>query len=210
MSRTMIALPCMDTMPVEFVKSLLYLRKGEGTDVCFHDNSLVYDSRNLLSLTAIDNKYDYVMWLDSDMVFKPDTLDILRHDLDTHTDIGMVTGVYMKRRTPILPVMYSRLEPPKKGDDGRMHKQIDDYVDYPRKQLFPIAGCGFGCVLVRTLLLKEVWDAFGVAFNPFPWAGEDISFCHRVNQLAKHQIWCDSNVQCGHVGKKIFFDERGE
>lgn len=209
MSRTLIALPCMDTMPVDFVKSLLYLRKGEGTDVCFKENSLVYDSRNLLSLTAIDKQYDYVMWFDSDMVFKPDTLDILRNDLETHPEIAMVTGVYVCRRNPVIPVMYCQLEPPEKGEDGRMHKRIFDYDVYPRNKLFQIAGCGFGCVLTRVSLLKEVWDTYGAAFTPFPWAGEDISFCHRVNQIAPARIWCDSRVQCGHLGKKIFADERG-
>jgi hypothetical protein len=31
--KTLIAIPCMDTMPEEFVRSLLYLEKGEGVNV---------------------------------------------------------------------------------------------------------------------------------------------------------------------------------
>ena len=56
--KTLIAIPCMDTMPTGFVQSLLYLEKGADVSVCFKANSLVYDSRNLLSLSAIEEKFD--------------------------------------------------------------------------------------------------------------------------------------------------------
>lgn len=48
--RTLIAVPCMDTLPVGFVQSLLHLVKGPNTDVAFHANSLAYDSRNMIRL----------------------------------------------------------------------------------------------------------------------------------------------------------------
>ena len=50
----MIAIPCMGTTPVQFTESLLNLEKPEGTKVCFKSSSLIYDARNLLSLTAIE------------------------------------------------------------------------------------------------------------------------------------------------------------
>ena len=163
--------------------------------------------------TAIQEQFDYVLWLDSDMVFPTNTLHILRQDLEDHPDIGMVTGLYVKRMAPITPVLYSRLEPPAKNADGRMEKRIDDFIDYPRNTLFLAAGCGFGCVLTRVSLLKEVWDHYGPAFTPYPWAGEDISFCHRVNLLGQNRIWCDSKVSCGHVGLTVYTEnnlKRGE
>ena len=33
--KTLIAIPCMDTIPVGFMQSILYLNKPEGTSVCF-------------------------------------------------------------------------------------------------------------------------------------------------------------------------------
>ena len=63
--KTLIAIPCMDMLPVGFVQSLLYMHKGDNPTVYFKPNSLVYDSRNLLSLYAIENKFDNVLWLDS-------------------------------------------------------------------------------------------------------------------------------------------------
>lgn len=205
---TLIAIPCMDTLPVDFVQSLIFMHKGENPGVYLKPNSLVYDSRNLLSLYAIENGFDQVLWLDSDMVFEPDILLKLQaHDLE------MVTGIYVKRYQPTEPVLYKTINVPKLNKKtGTLEKNIKSYTDYPQNKLFRVAGCGFGCVLTKTSLLKKVWDEFGPAFNPLPWAGEDISFCYRVKQLGL-PIFCDSSVSCGHIGKKIFTEAdlvRGE
>lgn len=215
--KTLIAIPCMETVPVGFVQSLLYLDKGENVSVMFKQNSLIYDSRNLISLNAIENGYDRVMWLDSDMMFMPNTMRMLSDDLDGKSTMGdesitdfhgcdMVTGVYYKRHGTHDPVLYQILDEPVRRDDGRLEKQITTYKDYPKNSLFRIGGCGFGCCMTSTKLLKEVWDKFGPAFAPYPWAGEDLSFCHRVNQLG-YDIWCDSRVQCGHIGTFVYTEE---
>ena len=204
--KTLIAVPCMDTVHTGFAQSLLHLIKGDNVSVCFRQNSLVYDSRNLLSLTAIEQDFDRVMWLDSDMMFSPHAMRILQDDINNHPEIDMVTGVYFKRSEEHRPVIYDELDVPTIDDSGKPVKHIHEYVDYPRDSLFPVHGCGFGCVLTTTRLLKEVWDAYGPAFAPFPWAGEDIAFCHRVNQLG-HTIWCDSNVTCGHIGQFVYTED---
>lgn len=203
--KTLIAIPCMDTLPVGFVQSLLYMHKGVNPTVYFKPNSLVYDSRNLLSLYAIENHFDNVLWLDSDMVFPSDTLITLEKDMALH-HCDMVTGLYVKRHEPIAPVIYETLEKPTRQPNGRLTANIIPYMDYPENDVFPVAGCGFGCALTSTKLLKAVWDKFGPAFAPYPWAGEDISFCHRVNQL-DYQIYCDSSVSCGHIGTFIYTEE---
>lgn len=203
--KTLIAIPCMDTTPIEFDQSMIYLSKGENVSVMYKPNSLVYDSRNLISLSAIDNNFDRVMWFDSDMVFQPDTLKTLHEDMD-NLQCDMVTGIYFKRYFPTAPVIYERIREPERTPDGFLAKQIEPYYTYPQKAVFTVDGCGFGCVLTSVKLLKEVWDHFGPAFTPYPWAGEDISFCHRVNQLG-HTIWCDSNVLCGHIGKYIYTEK---
>lgn len=199
--KTLIAIPCMDMLPVGFAQSLLYMYKGNQTTVYFKPNSLVYDSRNLLSLYAIENGFDNVLWLDSDMLFPPHTLMKLQS-----YNMDMVTGLYVKRHEPVEPVLYEKIEEPERGQDGKLIANIAAYTDYPRDKFFPVAGCGFGCVLTSTKLLKHVWDEFGPAFTPYPWASEDISFCHRVNQLG-YQIYCDSSVSCGHIGQFVYTED---
>ena len=202
----------MDTMPVGFVQSLLYLDKGNDVAVSFKANSLVYDARNLLSLYAIEENFDRVMWFDSDMMFTKDTMRMLHADMDA-LDADMVTGVYFKRRIPIIPVIYDRLDEPRLDEDGKPIPRVHEFIDYPKDAVFQVKGCGFGVVMMTTKLLKHVWDKFGPAFSPYPWASEDISFCHRVNQLG-YPIWCDSNIVAGHIGTMVYteehFNKRGD
>ena len=66
--KTLIATPCMDMLPVGFVQSLIYMHKGDNPSVYLRPNSLIYDSRNLISLYAIENGFDNVMWLASDIL----------------------------------------------------------------------------------------------------------------------------------------------
>lgn len=201
--KTLIGIPCMDNVPYQFTESLI--RMEGKTNVLMKANSLIYDSRNLISLAAIEQDFDNVLWLDSDMVFHPQTLKILRLDL-LDLDAEIVTGLYFKRNGENLPVLYSELEEPCADENGRPVKRIRDFTDYPQNDTFTVRGCGFGCVITSVKLLREVWDRFGPAFNPYPWAGEDISFCHRVNLLG-YPIWCDSRVSCGHVGTHIFTED---
>lgn len=209
--KTLIAVPCMDMLPLGFVQSLLHMNKGDNTAVFFKPNSLVYDSRNLISLYAIENDFDHVLWLDSDMTFMPDTLLRLEALMSQDLNIDMVTGVYVTRHEPVQPVLYDVIKEPMRDEDGKLVKQIHTFTNYPLNAFFPVAGCGFGCVMTSVRLLKDVWDKFGPAFAPFPWASEDISFCHRVNKLG-YQIYCDSSVICGHIGQTIYTPqtERGD
>lgn len=201
--KTLIAIPCMEMVHVGFVQSLEYMTKPAGTSLAMKPNSLVYDSRNLLSLYAIEQGFDNVLWLDSDMTFPKDTMMKLEAYMASE-DISMVTGLYVRRHEPVEPVLYASIEEPQRNmQTGCLEKNIAPYMDYPRKAFFPVAGCGMGCCITKTSLLKEVWDKFGPAFNPFPWAGEDISFCYRVNTLG-HQIYCDSSISCGHIGSFVY------
>lgn len=214
--KTLIAVPCMDMVPVGFVQSLLHMFKGPDTDIAIQVNSLVYDSRNLICLQAIENNYDRVMWFDSDMMFTKDTMQMLHADLDgksvmSDTNLSafpgcdMVTGLYFKRRPPYTPVIFSLLDEPAEND-GKLVARVHPYTMYPHDELFTVAGCGMGCCMTSVKLLKDVWDRFGPAFSPLPWAGEDISFCHRVNKLG-YQIWCDSRISCGHIGQFVYTEQ---
>lgn len=207
--KTLIAVPCMDTMPTGFVTSLLdlvlHMGKVGEVSVQFKANSLVYDSRNLLSLIAIEQGFDRVLWIDSDMAFSRGAFELLMRDMDD-SGAEMVTGVYCKRRPPYTPVIFDELDPPGTDADGKPIPHVHNYIEYPSDTIFPVKGCGFGFVLTSTKLIKQVWDKFGPAFSPLPWAGEDMSFCYRVNQL-RHQILCDSRVLCGHIGQFVFMED---
>lgn len=198
MDRILIAIPSMDTVSVHFCRSLVCLNKLEACSVSFVINSLIYSSRNELARQAIEGGYEYVLWLDSDMVFDPDTLCRLMLDLEDGRDI--VSGIYFRRVRPFAPVLFSRLE-----IEGKTcwSEGVETYPD----ELFEIAGCGFGCVLMRTAVLREIYETDGpIWFSPIGNVGEDCAFCIRARAHG-HRIWCDPAVKCGHVGHNIITEE---
>lgn len=191
----LIAIPCMDTIPTQFVKSLVGLRVEGTLEIAFSCNSLVYDSRNLLSKKAVENEFDRVLWLDSDVTFPADTFERLAKRLDMGYEF--VSGLYQRRKEPIEPTIFKTLY---MAEDKLPH--ADCYKDYP-DGIFEIAACGFGCVMMTTSALKRVGEEFGLPFSPLLGFSEDLSFCMRAHQLGI-QLWCDSDIKLGHIGYKEY------
>lgn len=184
--RTLIAIPCMDEIDVEFVQCLMDLKRVGDAEVKFLSGSLVYEAREMLAAYAVEKEFDYVLWLDSDTVFHETLmLDFVSSDRD------MISGVIPARRPPYPSLCY-------KAVDNKL-VPITEYEE----RVMPIDGCGFGAVLMKTKILKESFDRFQTCFQPVKGFGEDLSFCLRARELG-YQIFCDPRIEIGHIGKKIF------
>ena len=191
--KILIAVPCMDQVPTQFCQSLSVLNKYEECAVAFQMGSLIYTSRNTLAAMAVEKGMDYVLWLDSDMVFSP---DILKNLLEDREKGDIITGIYYRRVQPFKPVLFSKLKIDENGCDWT------GYDNYPEDGIFEIEGCGFGCVLTPVQVLLDVMAKFGDAFAPIGGVGEDLSFCWRARECG-YKIVADPKIQCGHVGHYI-------
>lgn len=198
--KILIAIPCADLLDVNFVESLTLLQTPEGTDIKFVASSLIYDARNKLASMAIENGYDYVMWFDSDMTFEPDLLIRL---LDDIKDKDMVTGLYFNRRPPFRPTVFEECDISQKDREIRVSAVHQKHIP---DSMFEIAACGFGCILVRTSVFKEVYEKQGLPFSPLLGLGEDLSFCWRARQQG-FKVWCDPKLLCGHTAHIVVGDE---
>lgn len=197
MKKIFVAVPTLNKVDVKFVASWANTVFCHGIeDVECHPqfvvDSMTYTARINLADVALKSGCDYILWLDSDMVFPADTLQrLLIHDKD------FVTGIYFQRRGDHAPVIYSGVD-----EVGRVV-----YADYPKDKLFQVAACGFGCVLMKTKVIQEVAKASGGAtFQPLNGIGEDLSFCYRWQQ-AGGEIWCDPTIKLGHIGEYVFTEE---
>lgn len=200
MSKIMIAVPCMDQVPAPFAQSLAMIRKPDDDVACsFQMGSLIYTSRNNLALQAMKAEFDYMLWLDSDMVFQQDLLIKMKQVMD-EKDLDFLTGLYFRRVPPFTPVLFDQLDIDENGICT-----WTDWKDVP-EGMFKIGGCGFGCVLIKTDVLFDVQAKFGEMFNPIANMGEDLSFCWRARQCG-YDIWCDPSLVCGHVGYTIINDK---
>lgn len=194
--RVLIAVPCMDQVPSLFAQSLACMTKVGDCQVAFQIGSLVYTSRNDLAGYAMKEGFDYVFWLDSDMVFKADVLEKMMQRMQDN-DIKMLTGIYFRRHPPYSPVIFEKMDV---GESGGW--KFSDFAEYPKDELFEVAACGFGCVLMATEVLLDVQLKQGRLFHPFHGGGEDISFCWRVRQSG-YKIMCDPTIPLGHVGNVV-------
>lgn len=193
--KILIAVPCMDMVSARFAQSLTTLKKVGQCTVSFFIGSLIYDSRNRLAAMAVEAEADYMLWFDSDMVFEPDTLERMMKVLDEHPEVDILSGLYFRRGAPFTPVLFQKLEVDENGVlDFEDQKELPD-------ELFEVAGCGFGCVLMRTECLLDLAakEGGGVWFSPIANAGEDCAFCIRARREG-YKIYCDPNIHLGHMG----------
>ena len=198
--KVFIAFPCMDTLSAKFAQCLVNLvnhKRDFDVEVGFHIGSLVYDSRNKLAERAINSDADYVLWLDSDMTFVPDTLDMMLDTLKTN-NYEVLTGMYFRRRPPFTPTLFEEL---RILPTGTVTKEFDEIPD----EIFEVAGCGFGCVLMSTDVLMSVQGKHRQMFHPLNNGGEDLSFCWRARNCG-YKIMCDPEIVCGHVGYAVVND----
>lgn len=198
-TKLLVAIPTLDFVHSAFVESLVKLQKRLSLEcvdyeVCIISGTLVYVARDKLACEAINSDYTHVLWLDSDMVFQPDIYTDL---LDTGKDF--VTGIYHARRPGHQSCIFKRC-------DDLDH--LERFQEYPR-ETFEIGGCGFGCVLIKTEILKAVQYNYKTCFLPKAQFGEDIAFCNRARAMG-FKIWCEPTVQCGHIGHITVYPEDQE
>lgn len=191
--RTLIAIPAMEQMYSWTVQCLQNLRQEGECKTEFVIRMQVDMARNELARRAVEGGYDRMLWIDSDMTFEPDLMERLSADIDAGYDV--VSGLYFKRTFPAEPVIYERIDYDK--------PEAVTYWNYPQDAIFPIAGCGFGGVMLRTEVLRDLDEP---PFQPFIHLSEDLSFCVRMAER-KRKIACDSRVKLGHMGTIVFSEK---
>lgn len=195
--RTLIAIPCMDQVPALFAQSLSTMRMVGECQIAFQIGSLIYTSRDDLARYAMKEGFDYVLWLDSDMVFPEDFHERMLKTL-TENNLDILSGIYYKRKPPYSPVIFDKMQLKGKIWD---YSWLEDVPD----SLFEVGACGFGCVLLKTEVLMSVQLKHGYLFHPMQNGGEDVAFCVRARDCG-YKIMCDPTIVCGHVGNVVITD----
>ena len=147
----------------------------------------------------MNDGFDRVLWLDSDMNFKPDLMELLSADLDT--GLEFVSGLHFSRKAPISPIVYEICHPsPLKN--GEMYPTVESFKEIPYG-LFECEGCGFGAVMMTTDLLRRVGP---LPFFPEERYGEDLTFCRKA-RAAGAKLYCDSRIKLDHVGMTLINED---
>ena len=195
--KLLIAIPTMDTVPVDFMKSLVNLTnrlKDDGVDfeTCIESGTLIYMARDRLASVAVNGDYTHVLWLDSDMVFEPEIFEDLQF-----CGKDFVSGIAHGRRSPFLSCLFKNI-----SLESLQRWKLEEYPKEP----FEVAGCGFACVLIKTSILRDVMQTCKTCFTPFLQYGEDLSFCKRAVTLG-YKIFAEPAVRLGHVGHLTIYPD---
>ena len=192
--KILIAIPSMDYVASGFAGSLATLAKVGECKISFICSSLIYDARNKLAAQAIESEADYILWLDSDMTFKPDTLIRLLKDIEDN-NLDIVSALYFRRSHPYSPVAFSKF-------DFVDNEAVFENYTGELSGLHKVEGVGFGCLLMDAQVVFDVFGKYGDCFSPIAKVGEDLSFLWKARQFG-YETYLDCDIKCGHVGHVV-------
>ena len=193
-----ICVPCRDMLHSAFafdLAKMIQYCQATGIDVVHHFcmGTLIVNQRDQLADMALEAGSSHILWLDSDMMFPPDTVErLLSHD------VGIVAGNYVTRQYPHKTVAYTE-----------MHNWHSYLINDPDDDvLVSVDAVGMGCMLVRTDIVK----AMSLPRFQTVWVeesqdhmGEDFYFCQQARALGS-TIWIDQTFsdKLVHLGTFAF------
>jgi hypothetical protein len=158
--------------------------------------TLIFTQRERLSEEALKWKADYLLWIDSDMRFPKDSLEVL---LSRNKDIVGVNAT-----TRVEPIKPTALNLEIKNEQEHSWIPINSLG---KNTVEKVTAVGFGMTLVKASILKDI---------PRPWfnvmwsdhgaiIGEDIHFCVKA-QDAGYEVFVDHELSraIGHIGTRTF------
>ena len=149
----------------------------------------IAENRTVCAIRAKKNNSDYLFFIDDDMVFPPDTLEILiRQDKDIIGPAYRARTMDSKRSAALL-------------EGGFV--DLDATTEEKYKTTFECNAKGTGVMLINMKIFKVMekpWFDFiydkkvGVCT-----LGEDYFFCRKAKELG-FTVWCDPTILVGHIG----------
>jgi glycosyltransferase involved in cell wall biosynthesis len=190
----LIAIPTAKNICSDTFKAIYDLEIPEGYTAHYqHFYGYCIDQvRNLIAHYTISNGFDYLFCVDYDISFSSNTLSkLLTRDKD------IVTGLYIQRK----PGQHI-LELYRNTPNGQVNIPIKDL----RSELEEIDGCGLGCCLIKTNVLKSVGYpqfTYHHAIEMKDTLSEDVDFCNKAREKG-FKIWADTTIRCRHHGDTTF------
>ncbi len=194
--RTLIGIPTVGHVHHKFIKTLLTLEKPEGITIETFPRTLPHVARNSLIGMAIENGFDYLLFLDDDMIF--DQANLLMKFiayLDEHPDVDVIAPFAYMRNPPYYPCVF--MEDPSNPPYYTLYTEQD-------KGKVEVDAITCAVTLVRVDLLrrmKKPWFEFHTIGNEM--VGEDVYFCHKAKKEHGAKIICDSDQQVWHIGDNL-------
>lgn len=189
--RVMLAIPYTKFIETQTWESILNLERPENTvtEVRTYARYSCAMARNTAAKDAVAGGFDYLFFVDSDMILPADALvRLLRIDADFAT--GWAVWRYGATAASIATLNAA----------GRVYEGMHmDWV-VGHTEPFAVDGSGLSCTLVKTEVFKELEYPYFkyVEYADSCVLSEDFYFCELLNGKGK-KIICDPALRVGHI-----------
>jgi hypothetical protein len=199
--RILVCVPSYGQNDARFTATAFLLGKFPGTDFVQTRRSMPDIGRNKMAEQGLRGKYDWIFFVDDDMLFETghpaQSLDRLMEHLKGNSDIAVIGVRAYKRTRPFYPCVFrTRTE------------TTYDAVEDVAKGLVDVDAIHFAWTLVRPDTFTKV---------PKPWfefanlgedrAGEDIIFSRKI-KAAGLRIVCDTDQEVQHLSDPSVVDSQ--
>ena len=176
------------TFQYEFIESLFRMFGKSPCNYQMITTAKVHHiARNTIIKNFLKSDSDYLLFIDSDMIWEPDSLEIAYSTLQ-HPQVDIVSGIYYTKGEPHLPVI------------KKLDLQAGCYNIYTEwgNEPFEVDGAGMGFMLIPRYVLEKMkqpmchWDG---GFS------EDLNFCLQAKKDHGFKIWAHPGIKLGHVSK---------
>ncbi|MFJ8743424.1 hypothetical protein ACIRL2_29115 [Embleya sp. NPDC127516] len=166
------------------------VRSGGPIMVSCPTGGLVQARNSVMRQWLDETDHEWLWWIDTDMGFRPDTVDRLLAAADpaTRPVVGALAysareigpDGYGGRHITAVPTMYQVATDPQ-GRTG-----FAPVADVPPDTLVPVAGTGSACILIHRYVAEAIRRRHGdswydpIRYQDGRWVSEDLSFCRRV------------------------------
>jgi len=194
-----IGIPTFKDLPYEFVLSLVdmisYSSKRHRVLTGFCNRTFRNIARETLIKTAKEEKADYLLFLDDDMVFPKDTLErLLKHDT------ALVSALAFGRKDPFSPCALNMCY---RADNDLVAEEYLHINNWPKDTLLQVDATGLACTLIK----KEVLESLGeYSCTSKEGAGEDVEFMRQC-RFKGFTPYVDTGLSIGHLSDRVVVNE---
>jgi len=183
---------------IRYMESKMY----EVHPIFMSYDSLVQRARNDLIKIAVEQDYDYLFFIDSDMVWEPQWVDEL-----INTPVDVISGTARKKTDNELSFAI------------KIKKDFENAKRLPTNpDVMEVTGTGMAFTKITKKAFTDVWNlspkykngeregrmVFDIGIdNDGELYSEDTSFCNKWKSLGG-TTWVNISMTCGHIGSKVF------
>lgn len=160
----------------------------------------IAENRNYIAVQALNNKSEYLLSIDDDMTFPPDTLDKLLANQKEICGTAYHSRGNANRMKCIGGIMSIAEISEKK------YINLETNTDPKYKDTFECYATGTGIILIKC----EIFYKIPRPWFEFEWhptgqckEGEDWVFCLKAKKQG-YKIWADPKIKVGHLGQIIY------